>query len=80
MEAKDTVKTYGELRTICLNEGILDPDEYDMKRAQAEISFRAGIREGVRRSYEDMKARHRIIDYDLEESIKYLESVYGKPN
>lgn len=34
-----------------------------------------GIREGVRRSYEYMKATHRIIDYDLEGTLKYLESI-----
>ena len=45
--------------------------------AQAEISFKAGIKEGVRRAYEDMKALHRITGYNLDACVKYLEDKYG---
>lgn len=42
-------KTYGELRTYCIKEkGILrELTEVDLREAQAEISFKAGIKEVV---------------------------------
>lgn len=39
---------------------------------QAEISFKVGIREGIRLTYEDMKKLHYIVDYDLDKAVKYL--------
>ena len=46
MEAKDTVMNYGTLRNNCIKAG-LEPDEVNLRIVQAEISFRAGIREVV---------------------------------
>ena len=31
-----------------------------------EISFKAGMREGIRRTYEEMIAHHYIVSYDLD--------------
>jgi len=47
MEAKDTVKTRSELVTYCQHKfgGNFKPSEQDLREAQAEISFKAGIKE-----------------------------------
>lgn len=47
---------------------------------QDKVIYKAGIREGIRRSYEDMKVHHYIIDYDLDTLVAYLEKKYGKPD
>lgn len=40
--------------------------------------YRAGIREGVRRAYENLKAQHYLISYDLDRCVDYLEKRYTK--
>ena len=40
---------------------------------QAEIAFKVGIREGIRRACEDMKRRGSISDYNLDRFVEYLE-------
>lgn len=47
MEAKDTVKSYGELKAYCFDKGISEPEELDLRKAQADISFKAGYRLGL---------------------------------
>ena len=83
MEAKDTIMNDGTKRQFryILDKTPKDVSRWDIDGAielQAEISFEAGIREGVRRIYEDVKARHYIIDYDLEVALKALEKYKDK--
>ena len=49
MKAKDTVKALSELVIYCQNKlgGDFKPTERDLFKAQAEISFKAGIKEVV---------------------------------
>ena len=79
MEAKDMILTQKDILKLV---GNLDAIEMascqTVAQAQAEISFKAGIREGVRRVYEDVKAHHYIIDYDLEVALKALEKYKDK--
>ena len=51
-----------------------------IKRLEQQLlnERKAGIREGVRRVYEDVKAHHYIIDYDLEVVLKALEKYKDK--
>ena len=51
MKAEDTVKTFEELTTFCQHKfgGDFKPTEQDRIKAQAKISFKAGIREVVSR-------------------------------
>ena len=57
MKAKDTVKTYGELKTYCVDKGIYKPEEIDLRIVQAEISFKVGYEQALK-------------DYKIRASIK----------
>lgn len=53
---KDTVKTYGELRTHCINAGLKEPSDYELKTAQAEITWNIAKQEGFEIGLEQGKA------------------------
>lgn len=73
MEAEDTVMTYDEVRTYWLKRGVQGPDIDDTKEAQAEISFKAGIREVVR-----WVNRKLIVTFPLDTTeIYHLKMVLG---
>ena len=44
---------------------------------QDRISFKAGMREGIRRAYESMVNRGYIAYYDLDKAVEYLEKNGG---
>ncbi len=68
MEAKDTVKAYGELKTHLADIGIYEPLEQDLRMAQAEISFKAGIKEVVEWvAYSDEGGKNRAITFPLKD-------------
>ena len=50
-------------------------------KAQAEITgdiaYAEGIKEGVRRAYENMVAQHYIVSYNLDRAVDFLEKRYG---
>ena len=47
MGAKDTVRTYDELKAWCYDKwGVSSPTELDIRHAQAEISLEIGIEQG----------------------------------
>ena len=79
MEALDTVMNDEAIAKILLTtprtKDICEDIAIDLRnvaQAQAEISFKAGIGEGIRLAYEDMKQKHYVVDYDLGKILNYL--------
>jgi len=87
MKAKDTVMSDEEIKKLTGHTTTYEPKDtqisYSLKsigvvvKAQAEISFKAGIKEGIRRAYQCMKDCHYAIDFDLDKATEYLEEKYA---
>ena len=63
MEAKDTVMTLLQLHQKAKGKTYLE--------AQAEISFKAGEKQGIRKAIDNLKMHHCIVD--IEARIKEIE-------
>lgn len=83
MEAKDTVMSEEQVMDLYgIHPHQLVPGVQvdELKLAQAEISFKTGEKEGVRRAYQMMKDQHYITDFNLDSAVDFLEKKYGEPS